>query len=797
MSLARFSLSEFDDSELPPWSPEFYGTEGFSPPSQPSTSRLRGAGKRRWLSKLGTVGATPEDRSYLSTTTGSFSTHTRKPRKTHWAHAGTSNANRYANDRRYSFSSRAFANGAATAAEAANASYQLQKTLRTHYAERGRNIQAAFPRREARRCSTYELTNEDSEVTAEQLSTPVTTTDVKYHSHGRAARQLRQLATRPPRRPQQCPPRNIIVFSKPRSSSLAPPPRIDDFSDIPPAEVILFDSPATRLLSSRLDRLHQLSPGRVTSPGETNTVSNIPARLESPPSGSRTPPTPQASELQSVPEETDERRTSPEGVVIGGRAAFEQIWVLCVVASVTLLMPFVIVILSYLLAPAIGASEAPVEPSVTRGTTSSSSPFTLPTWPTNAAANAWAGVPAACRRQRATSDDITGVKRRTSVHGAAVPNHDLFCLYNSSRFFRNSSGSFLPDNLPLAVCRYIIYWSFRLVDGRLLSRTPAFDNLYGLAKLKDILRNANFSDIKVLLAVGGYVEDSPQFSLLGRDLNARDRFAKGATRQLEAHNIDGLALHWVEAEPGCQHRSSVADNTTLRAVFVSLRRIFDLNGFRATLGVIVPGQVDKVIVNSVVDVVDYVFLETRKASLGSPPGYKMCGSVAAKMRKQFLRLPSYSGNKRKFCMTMSVAPWKLEVLPSIGSGQLPNLTALSSSGDPPGFASVLEMCSSSPCLLNLPAQRDCVAVRVSTLPSSTHVLLLMHEVLLRNVFSSGPSYERCALLVDLELDNYAGQCNFSTRAPSNVFLPDYWLVDRLILALERSSLAINSSLPYC
>ncbi|KAL1433595.1 hypothetical protein MTO96_012425 [Rhipicephalus appendiculatus] len=108
MSLARFSLSDFEDSELPPWSPEFYSTDGFSPPSQPSTLRLSGVGRRRWLRKLSTVAATPGDRSYLSTSVDSFSMRTRKPRKPYGTHAGTSNANRYAHHRPLSFGSRAF-----------------------------------------------------------------------------------------------------------------------------------------------------------------------------------------------------------------------------------------------------------------------------------------------------------------------------------------------------------------------------------------------------------------------------------------------------------------------------------------------------------------------------------------------------------------------------------------------------------------------------------------------------------------------------------------------------------------
>ncbi|KAL1433597.1 hypothetical protein MTO96_012427 [Rhipicephalus appendiculatus] len=233
MSLARFSLSDFEDPELPPWSPEFYSTDGFSPPSQPSTVRLRGAGKRRRLRKLSTVAATPEDRNYLSTSADSFSMHTRRPWKPYWTHASSSNANHYAHHRRPSLGSRAFANGGVTGEEALSASRPQQAMPRTQYVSKKGSNRTAVPPREGRRRSTYDITGEDSELTVGHLRTPVTTTDVNYRSHGRAARQPRQSAIMPARRPRQSPPRNIIVFSKPRSQSLAPPPRIDDFSDIP------------------------------------------------------------------------------------------------------------------------------------------------------------------------------------------------------------------------------------------------------------------------------------------------------------------------------------------------------------------------------------------------------------------------------------------------------------------------------------------------------------------------------------------------------------------------------------
>ncbi|KAL1431579.1 hypothetical protein MTO96_014094 [Rhipicephalus appendiculatus] len=758
MSQARFPLSDFDDSERPPWSPEFYDTDGFSPPSQPST--LRGAGKPSWRRRISNRASTPEDGSYLKTTTGSFATLTRKPRKAYWTHAGSADANRNARNRRHSFSSRALANA------------------------------------ETRRCSMYGVSGENSEMSRDRMRTPGTTTNVKHHSHGRAQKRPHQLASTPAGRLRQSPPRKIIVFSKPRS--LSPPPRIDDFSDIPPVEVILFDSPPLLLQSSRLEPPRQ-SAGRVTtsSPEKTKPASYIPARHMSPPSDS---PTPQASVVMSVPEETGEPQASPAERLVDGWVTFEQIWLFCVVASATLLLPFTMFILSYLLTPIPDASAATGEPSITRGTASLT--FTLPTWPTLATVDPWAGFPADCHQARMTSDNISRVVPQKSIRGANVSALRLFCLYNSSRFFSSSSGSFLPDNLPLFACQYIVYWSFRIADGRLMSRTPTFDLTYGLYNLTDIRKRAGAADVKVLLAVGGYAEDNTEFSLLARDADAMARFVTDAMQLVKSYNIDGLAVHWHEDETGCRHQADLGNSSTVRAIVVGLRDVFDLNGFQqGMLAIILPAGVDNATVRSLIDFVNFLFLETHKTM---PQPFPIYGSICATVTHRMLgHIESQENrNSSKMCITMSVAPWMFEAQPPIVQGELPELDALSSSGEHPGFASAYEMCRSGPCLLTPSLTGSCVAVRISSPLGSTKVLVLLDETQLRNVFKlyTDPQYgPRCALLMDLELDNYAGQCNFTTSAISqlHVNLTDYWLVDRLVSVIQGARFPIGNSLPRC
>ncbi|KAH6924020.1 hypothetical protein HPB50_010458 [Hyalomma asiaticum] len=784
MSQARFALSDFEDPELPPWSPDFYDDDGLGPASELTTWWPREMNKR-WQRKLSVLTVTPEDRSYLKSTAGSSSTRARKPGKSYWTHAGSSSANQRVRNRRLSFSPGALASEAGTPDEnvtipvASSAPRRQQQSPRMRYVGKGSEVRAGFPR-QARRRSTYDLTGEDTEATVDQIRTPATTTDVKYTSHRRATRQLRQFDTKATGRPRRSPPRKIIVFSKPRSSSLSPLPRIDDFTDIPPAQVILFDSP-THLMSSRLNKVGK-SGGRTTStPRKIKMTSDNPSRQKSPLSDSWRPVT-QVSAMVSVPEETDERRTTPAVDPAAGTVTYDQVWVFCVVVCATLLLPLAMVTLSYLLTPMVHArhTTAGSKSAVTRRTPTS---FTLPTWPRGVTVNPWHHMPTACRRQRVVSDDISSVVSRSSIRGAPSESYDLFCLYNVSRFFRSLSDSFLPVNMPFAVCRYIVYWSFRLVDGDLVSRTPKFDNAYGLAKLKEILSDAGASNVEVLLAVGGYVEESPQFSLLGRDANAMARFVTSAMRLLMSDSIDGLALHWLEAEPSCRSTGNVAENVMLRACFVDLRRIFDLNSFRGTLAVILSAEVDDTVIDTVIDVVDYVILETHRLAPGLPLDYDICESVARRMLDTVVSRNSFYGNEHKLCISLSVAPWKIETQPAI-YGHPPNLTALSSSGNPPGFGSATEMCSSTTCLLGHALSGTCVPLRVTMASRSVYIFLFMNETVLQNLFREGMvagKQERCALLVDLDLDSYSGQCNRTgnTASQSTVSVSDYYLVQEV------------------
>ncbi|KAH7933943.1 hypothetical protein HPB49_019422 [Dermacentor silvarum] len=531
------------------------------------------------------------------------------------------------------------------------------------------------------------------------LATLTAASTGKYSSRAQQSKHRNQLEATPEGGPVTSgPPKtpDATVSKHQPSSSVAPPPV--DFSGIRRAELV---------------------------PLEAN---RFPTTEEQGPRKSETPST--SSPEVDVLEEPNTSRTSEQNLT--GRVTFVQTWRLCIVATATLVMPLIMLILSYLATPEPDLSSVSPDPTMasTPGTSTKAAPsFTLPArlspLPT---ADPWAGVPVSCRRGPQIGDDVRSVSPLTPPGLKRMQRHNFFCLYNNTKFFRGANVDFLPQNLPLALCKYVVYWSFGIDNGVPFSRTPQFDQEYGLSKLRYTVNNSGAPAVKIVLAVGGYSSDHPQFSLMGRDNGALSRFVRGTMELVKSHILDGVVIHWREPVPGCQSQAD-EDASALNAVFLSLRRIFKLNGFPGLLSVIVPTEVSSTdaIVGKVVDVVDYVFLDVRQLRPPLLPTYAFCRPLALEIVKQIVNSPGYNGNEPKFCPVLSVAPWLVEALPGLSGSAVPMLTRLSPTsqlGGDPGMSSALRMCGPPmPCEVrqSAPNINDCLAVGGST--SLYHLLI--------------------------------------------------------------------------
>ncbi|KAH7948017.1 hypothetical protein HPB52_017731 [Rhipicephalus sanguineus] len=571
-------------------------------------------------------------------------------------------------------------------------------------------------RRAAQRHSARGLYHDVDGVTSSRIPSPVTPatfTDSKYASHTRAQRRPQQRVIGvPKRRVTSVPPRvRVVVVSRNGTPSLSPSPPIDEFTDIPPVDLILFGPPKSLTLGVQPSDASVLarktsSPRGIRLVSKQEPVDKDEILSESP------PPMTVAVEATVCPSGVEAPPASPAEPATSDRVTYLQIWVLCVATATTLSIPLGTVILSYLLTPLRDMSNLTARPlgSTTNPMTASTAvpmyTFTIPQ--NRPTVDPWYGVPQSCE---------------------AVP--------------------------------MVIYWSFGVRDGVPISRVESFDLTYGLDKFSEVANRSNVPDIRILLAIGGYIKDYAQLSLLGRDTAALSRFVHRTMALMKSHSLHGVVIHWIEGEPICKH-SAIDD-----------------------------GQA---VVYTILDIIDFVFIETRDEWHSVPLNHTVCSQWGRRVYGFIHSLEGrHPGNEAKFCLVISAAPLVVEAHASrFGELVFDRISSSSSYGSAPGIGSAWDMCGPrNGCCLDTSTVSSCLIVRhvQQTLP----VYVIADQIVMRYLFEflsvRNPSH-RCMLLVDLDLDNYANQCADK--------LSEYWLTRYVHATLNGAADAyVGTSVRSC
>ncbi|KAH7964879.1 hypothetical protein HPB49_002204 [Dermacentor silvarum] len=539
--------------------------------------------------------------------------------------------------------------------------------------------------------------------------------------------------------PDLSPPAVVKAFvtSKPRNK----PQRYDGFAGVPafigaPDVIIFTPRSATREVSPTI------APGRSGGPAD-------PA-AQSPPFLSPT-----------VPSSGSESARSDNA----GRMNFLQCWLLSGVAVGTFFLPMGLLLLSYGSTPSSSTrswttwTTWTAVGNTTSGSTAPRSRFTLPVHtPTRKAGPA---VPAIClRRPRLVSDQNPLLAGSPSIFTAAPKAH-IFCLYNNSRYSRLGRYDFGPEQLPLAYCSNIVYWSLSVYDGAVKSRAPRFDLTHGLKKLRESMVNRNIANATILAALGGYIEDGPQFSMLGADSGAMSRFASSVVYLLQTFHLDGVALHWVDPEFGCR---GADDKSTLERLVRTIRQSLIASGHRGLVTLILPAEETRYhLSTATVQSVDYIFLEAHFSFPGSLQSLN-CKDLATLTNHALRGVPGYTGNKHKICATFSLSPWLLDMQLSGAKTHIFLSNASRYSGSP-GRGTVFEMCEEEMCLFS--SSSSCVVLK-RNVPHSNDGMVRSYVFYDRaSIFAitthDAPdkqfaSKDHCLLLYDVDLDNFNTPC---------------------------------------
>ncbi|KAH7963207.1 hypothetical protein HPB52_020068 [Rhipicephalus sanguineus] len=363
------------------------------------------------------------------------------------------------------------------------------------------------------------------------------------------------------------------------------------------------------------------------------------------------------------------------------------------------------------------------------------------------------------------------------------PVRPFFCLFNNTAVFasRNYSGlhvsvDFTFRAVPFELCHYVIYWSVAINNGEIISRLPWFDQHHGLYQLRNITENLGYQNVKILLALGGYLQDGPHFSVLGHDSVTLNRLTSNVVDAMSSFRLDGVAVHWVDSGPTCRGPD---DQGIVAALLRMLRQAFDNAGLTQALVTAMMDGRDSVerLISTSKDVVDYFFLtDSRLYPNGSRTFYDICyifsKDVDRTVNHYISSVPGLRWNQ--ICTAEPVAFFTYD-----GDIDLTTKDFVPQPGRRFRRAPIYESCNRLRFCRVVTSSHTCI-VHFATYgyrPNSTTLLAataylteLTHtlDTRFRNRSQSSATGEPCTFATLIEYDNYAGQC--PSRYNRNILL---------------------------
>ncbi|XP_070383792.1 uncharacterized protein [Dermacentor albipictus] len=406
----------------------------------------------------------------------------------------------------------------------------------------------------------------------------------------------------------------------------------------------------------------------------------------------------------------------------------------------------------------------PAEPPFGGGSMPVTMPVTMP-----------ATIPAACLKPLTIPAVIEPIRVNTnpSLGPSTQSPRPFFCLFNNTAvdFSRNYSTTgtkfdFTFETLPFDLCHYVIYWSVGIDNGNITSRLPSFDQRHGIHQLRNIVDNLGYSNVKILLALGGYPEDGPHFSKLGQDPVTLNRLTANVVDAMRTFRLDGVAVHWVDPGASCRGPD---DQGAVAVLLRMLRQVFDNNGMAQALVTAMLNGSDSVerLMYTSKDVVNYFLLTDHRhypnASSSSP---ELCSTFTDNI---VLTLRHFVNSVRglrpeKICVAEPTATLAYD-----GYLDKTTDTFIQSQAGKSRWAPIYEACGKTRFCRKEGDSQSCVvhyanwAVRPNLLKiynATMYLNALASTLLDRFKKRSHPptNDEPCTFATFIEYDNYAGQC---------------------------------------
>ncbi|CAK9817594.1 Probable chitinase 2 [Anthophora quadrimaculata] len=127
--------------------------------------------------------------------------------------------------------------------------------------------------------------------------------------------------------------------------------------------------------------------------------------------------------------------------------------------------------------------------------------------------------------------------------------HDkiVSCYVASWAVYRPKDGTFSVDNIPLELCTHLIYTFAGLnsTTSTIRSLDPHMDIENGIGNYRKMTQlRKKYPNLNVLLAIGGWNENSTEYSILASSPKERNTFVRSVVNFLQTYNFNGLDLDW-------------------------------------------------------------------------------------------------------------------------------------------------------------------------------------------------------------------------------------------------------------
>jgi len=135
---------------------------------------------------------------------------------------------------------------------------------------------------------------------------------------------------------------------------------------------------------------------------------------------------------------------------------------------------------------------------------------------------------------------------KTTVTSAQGSNAKVVCYYTSWSSKRPGIGRFTPEDVDVTLCSHLIFAYGALSDNRLSLVAEDEEDEAALIRTHQRLQQLREKnqDLKILLAIGGWVVGSTPFKDLTGSLFRMNQFVYDSTEFLRANKFDGLDVDW-------------------------------------------------------------------------------------------------------------------------------------------------------------------------------------------------------------------------------------------------------------